>query len=58
MSSNNFSNATALSHSKNHDLLPLKLVQLSAVSIKEAVWVEGRWIFPLLSVGKDMCGNK
>lgn len=58
MSGNNFANATALSHSKNHNLLPLQLVQLSAVSTKEALWVEGRWIFPLPSVERDMCGNK
>lgn len=58
MPCNNFADATALSHSESHHLLPLQPVQLSAVSSKEALWVECRWIFPLLSVERDMCGNK
>lgn len=41
VSGNNFANTTALSQSKNHNLLPLQLVQLSAVGIKESLWVEG-----------------
>lgn len=58
MSSNDFADATALSQSENHYLLPLQLVQLSAVGSKEALWVEGGWIFPLLPVERDVYGNK
>lgn len=53
MPCNNFADATALSHSESHHLLPLQPVQLSAVGSKEALWVEGRWIFPLLSVERE-----
>lgn len=49
ISCNNFTDATALSHAENHNLLSLQLVKLSAISVKEAVWVEGGWIFPLLT---------
>lgn len=57
MSSNDFADATALSQSKNHYLLPVQPVHLSAVGSKEALWVEGGWIFPLLPVDRDVYGN-
>lgn len=49
MSCNDFADAAALSHAKNHYLLPFQLVNLSAISAQEAVWVEGRRIFPQLT---------
>lgn len=58
MPCNNFADATALSHSESHHLLPLQPVQLSAVSSKEALRVECRWIFPLLSVERDVWKQK
>lgn len=55
MSCNDFANAAALSHAKNHNLLPFQLVNLSAISAQEAVWVEGRRIFPQLT---EMCRER
>lgn len=52
ISCNDLADAAALSHAKNHHLLPFQLVNPSAISAQEAVWVEGRWIFPQLT---EMC---
>lgn len=49
VSCNHLSNAAALSHTKHHHLLPLQLVDLSAVSTQETVWVEGKRVCPLLT---------
>lgn len=48
ISCNDLANAAALSHAKNHHFFPVQLVHLSAITAQEAVWVEGRWIFPRL----------
>lgn len=46
---NDLADAAPLSHAKNHHPLPLQLVDLSAIGVQEAVWVERRWIFPQLT---------
>lgn len=48
ISCNHLSNAAALSHPKEHDRLPQQPVDFNAISTQETVWVEGRWVFPLL----------
>lgn len=54
ISCNDLADATALSQAKNQHLLPFQLVELSAVSTQEAVWVEGGWIFPQLRIMVDL----
>lgn len=49
ISCNDLPDAAALSHAKNHHLLPFHLVEFSAISTQEAVWVEGGRIFPQLT---------
>lgn len=49
VSCNYLSNAAALPHTKDHELLPEQLVDLGAISAQETVWVEGRRVFPLLT---------
>lgn len=49
VSCNDLSDAASLSQAEHHHLLPLQLVELGAVRIQEAVWVEGRRIFPQLT---------
>lgn len=49
ISCNDLSNAAALPHTKGHHLLPFRLVDLSAISTQETVWIEGRRVLPLLT---------
>lgn len=49
ISCNDFADAAPLSHAEHHHLLPLQLVELSAVGTQEAVRDEGGRVFPQLA---------
>lgn len=54
ISCNHLTNATPLPHAEDHNPLPFQLVELSAISTQETVWVERRWIFPQLTANEEI----